>query len=85
MALANEFRTDATRIQSIQLRECEYLCSVGECGIYKKKLTGEHYISKVTRKERYYDGYGIRLTMWQHDYGLLKLFYLENKILFESY
>lgn len=85
MALDNAFRTDATNIQSVSLRECVHVCSVGEIGIYRHKGTGRHYVSKTVSRETFYEGYGMRLKMWRRDYAMLKLFYLSGRMFFESY
>lgn len=85
MALDNAFRTDATNIRSYPLRECIHLCSVGEIGIYQHKGTGAHFVSKTVSRERYYDGYGMRLRMWRGDWALLRLLYLSGRVWFESY
>lgn len=85
MALDNAFRTDETNIRSFPLRECQHLCSVGEVGIYRHKGTGLHFVSKTIGHDLYYDGYGMRLKMWQRDFALLKILYLNNRLWFESY
>lgn len=85
MAIDNAFRTDATNIKSYPLRECEYVCSVGEIGLYRHKGTGRHYVSKTIRPEHKYDGYGIGLTMWRRSYAALKMLYLAGRVDFESY
>lgn len=85
MALDNAFRTDETNIKTYPLKECFHICSVGECGVYKHKGTGEHFVSKTIQKQRYYDGYGMRLKMWRRDYALLRMLYLSGRISFESY
>lgn len=85
MALDNTFRTDATNIKSFPLRECCHLCSVGEVGIYQHKGSGLHYVSKTVSHDNYYDGYGMRLKMWQRNWSLLRLLYLSGRVWFESY
>lgn len=85
MAISNAFRTDATKIQSYKLTECIHVCSVGEVGIYKHKGTGGIYVSKNIQKQNYYEGFGFRLKLWQYDYFMLKVAYMNNSIVFESY
>ncbi len=85
MAIDNTFRTDATNIVSYPIKECAYICSVGEIGVYIHKGTSRHYVSKVVGTENYYDGYGMRLKMWRTDYAVLRVLYLRNMIDFESY
>lgn len=85
MALDNAFRTDATNIKSVPLRECIHLVSVGEIGIYRHKNSGAHYVMHVINRDYYYDGYGMRLTQFCRDFAMLKVLYLANRIWFENY
>ena len=86
MALDNAFRTDATNIKSMPIREFNHLVTVGELGIYRHKKERLYYVSFLTNKEKQYDSYGIGLKMFQQDFYNLKLFYLIQKIVyFENY
>lgn len=86
MALDNAFRTDATNIKSMPIREFNHLVTVGELGIYRHKKDRLYYVSFLTNKEKQYDSYGIGLKMFQQDFYNLKLFYLIQKIVyFENY
>lgn len=85
MALDNAFRTDATNTNSRPIKQYTHIVSVGEIGIYRHKSNGQHYVSKVISKNNYYDGFGIKLTMFKNDYGVLKILYLNNRIVFENY
>lgn len=85
MAIDNAFRTDATRVKSIRLSDCIHVCSVGEVGIYKHKSEGFIYVSKSTRNENYYESFGFRLKLWQYDFFMLKVAYMNHTIVFESY
>lgn len=84
-AIDNAFRVDPTNIKSYPLRELLPICGVGEIGLYRHKSTGKVYVSHVIPKNRYYDGYGIRLKMFQRDFAIYRVMYLRNTITFESY
>jgi len=85
MAIDNAFRTDATNIKSVSLRQCVPVVSVGEIGIYRTKGTGLYYVSAVVNRQLYYDGYGMRLTQFRHDFCTLRVLYLRDMVVFESY
>lgn len=85
MALDNAFRTDATNIHSYPLKQCTHIVSVGEIGIYRHKGTGAYYVSKIVDRSLYYDGYGMRLKQFLHDYCSLRILYMRDMIVFESY
>lgn len=86
MALDNVFRTDATNIKSMSIREFNHLVTVGEIGIYIHKTERLYYVSFMTHKVNVYDSYGIGLKMFQNDYYYLRSFYLIKKIVyFENY
>ena len=86
MAIDNAFRVDSTNIKSMPLKEFTHLVSVGDIGIYRHKSQRLYYVSFLTNKECYYDGYGITLKMFQQDFYNLRLFYLVQKIVyFENY
>lgn len=85
MALDNAFRTDETNIKSFKIGEFYHIVSCGEIGIYKHKSRRFHYVSKTISKDRYYDDYGIKLKMFQRDYQLLKVLYMDQLITFEDY
>lgn len=86
MALDNSFRTDATTIKSEPLTEYNHIVSVGEIGIYRHKSQKKYYVSSTISKSCYYDSYGIKLKMFVHDFYMLRVFYLINKIVtFESF
>lgn len=85
MATDNAFRVDPSRIKSLPLSQCRYVRSVGELGIYALKDSSCYYISATTRKQNSTPGYGIYLQRFQAEYYFLRLSYMLNHILFESY
>lgn len=85
MALDNAFRTDATNIRSLKLKELTHIVSIGEVGVYRHKSNRQLYVSKTVQQSPYYDSYGIRLTMFRRDYALLKYSYLSGRMIFEDY
>ena len=86
MALDNAFRTDGTNIRSMPIGEFNHIVSVGEIGIYKHKSKRLYYVSTLTRKDVFYDAYGMGLKMFIEDYWNLRIYYMVNKIVyFESY
>ena len=86
MAIDNAFRVDSTNIRSMPLKEFTHVVSVGDIGIYRHKSQRLYYVSFLTNKECYYEGYGITLKMFQQDFYNLRLFYLVQKIVyFENY
>lgn len=86
MALDNAFRTDATNIKSMPIREFNHIVTVGEVGIYRHKRERIYYVSFLTNNDNVYESYGMSLKMFQQDYYNLKLFYLIQKIVyFENY
>lgn len=86
MALDNAFRTDGTNIRSMPIGEFNHIVSVGEIGIYKHKSKRLYYVSSLTRKDVFYDAYGMGLKMFIEDYWNLRIYYMVNKIVyFESY
>ena len=86
MSLDNAFRTDETSIRSEPLKEYIHIVSCGEIGIYKHKTGTKYYVSSTVCNAPFYDAYGISLKMFQHDFYLLRVFYMANKnFIFESY
>ncbi|MBQ1441944.1 MAG: phage DNA encapsidation protein [Clostridia bacterium] len=85
MALDNAFRTDETDIRSRNLQEYNHVVSIGDIGIYTHKSTRDIYVSRTISKDNYYDDFGIKLTMFRHDYQILKIKYLAQRIQFEDY
>ncbi len=85
MALDNAFRTDATNIKSVPLREYNHVVSVGELGFWIHKSNRQLYVSKKTDKTNYYDDYGIKLKMFVNDYAIFRIKYLAGKLVFEDY
>ena len=86
MALDNAFRTDATSIRSMPIREFNHLVSIGDIGIYRHKSERLYYVSMLTNGDNQYEPYGMSLKMFQNDFWNLRLYYLVNKIVyFENY
>lgn len=87
MALDNAFRTDATNIKSMPIKEFNHLVSIGELGIYKHKSKRIYYVSfLVGDNVSKYEPYGMSLKMFQLDFYSLRLFYIVQKIVyFENY
>lgn len=86
MAINNAFRTDATNIRSMPIREFNHVVSIGDIGIYRHKSERLYYVSFLTKPDNTYDAYGMGLKMFQQDFYNLRLFYLINKIVyFENY
>lgn len=85
MAIDNAFRTDETNIRSWKLSEFNHVVSIGELGVYQHKSGGWLYISKTVNKTHYYDGYGVKLTMFRRDYMILKYKYLSQMLTFEDF
>lgn len=86
MALDNAFRTDATKIRSMPLREFNHIVSIGEIGIYRHKSERLYYVSAHTQQDNSYDAYGMGLKMFRQDFYNLRLYYMINKIVyFENY
>ena len=85
MAIDNSFMSDPTSVNSRPLREYNYVCTVGELGIYIHKRDGTYYINGVTRKERAYAGRGFELEQWRVHYGLFKTLYYADALTFDTY
>lgn len=86
MALDNAFRTDATQIRSMPIREFNHLVTIGDIGIYRHKSERIYYVSMLTNPDNQYESYGMGKKMFQMDFWNLRLYYLVHKtVYFENY